>query len=103
VTTERARVTVISSSGAENQAGRAKLVSLLKHELGAVPEQERAQLVAVLEKYHDVFSLAEGERGDGFDRDSHQYWRGDTQETTCDNSSTLSLAGGCEAAQADAR
>ena len=37
---------------------------LLSPELRAVPEEERAQLLTLLMKYHSVFSLKDGERGE---------------------------------------
>ena len=60
---EEANVRVVNIYRTEDQPRGKKLLSLLDQELGIVPEQERVQLVALLEKYHSIFSLTEGERG----------------------------------------
>ena len=41
-----------------------KLITLLSPELKAVPEEERTWLEMLLRKYHNVFSLEDGERGE---------------------------------------
>ena len=64
VATEEANVRVVNIDGTEDQPQRKTLHSLLEQELDTVPEQERGQLVALLEKYHSVFSLTDGERGE---------------------------------------
>ena len=64
VAIEEANVRVVNIDVTEDQPRRKKLLSLLDQELGTVPEQERGQLVALLEKYHSVFSLTDGERGE---------------------------------------
>ena len=68
-TTDRgqSQVNVVTDSKAVDTHGQCRekeLISLLQQELNAVPEHERGQLVMLLEKYHDVFSLVEGERGE---------------------------------------
>ena len=40
------------------------LFDQLQDELHDIPEDEREQMVALLGRYHNVFSLAEGERGE---------------------------------------
>ena len=41
-----------------------KLSCLMPHEFHGMPKNEREQLIALLGKYHQVFSLMEGERGE---------------------------------------
>ena len=63
----QSQVNVVTDSKAVDTHGQCpekELISLLQQELNAVPEHERAQLVMLLEKCHDVFSLVEGERGE---------------------------------------
>lgn len=52
--------TVTSSGDREDLICKAELISLLSPELKALKEEERDQLVALLRRYHDVFSLTEG-------------------------------------------
>ena len=54
----------MTSDGTEDQTRQEELTSLLSPELRAVPEDDRAQLVTLLRRYHSVFSLKEGERGE---------------------------------------
>ena len=61
------QVNTVTNTGtvASHDKHRQKLlVALLQDELDNIPEQERTQLTTMLEKYHEVFSLVEGERGE---------------------------------------
>ena len=61
---DQARVRTVTSDGTEDQARRKELITLLSPELKAVPEEERTRLEMLLRKYHNVFSLEDGERGE---------------------------------------
>ena len=61
---DQARVRTVTSDGTEDQARRKELITLLSPELRAVPEEERTRLEMLLRKYHNVFSLEDGERGE---------------------------------------
>lgn len=53
--------TVTSGSDKDDQTRQAELILLLSPELEAVPEEERDQLVVLLRRCHNVFSLNERE------------------------------------------
>ena len=55
---------VDSKHQAEEEHWKELLTSLLHCQLSNIPEQARRQLVNTLEKYHNAFSLLEGERGE---------------------------------------
>jgi hypothetical protein len=57
---EQACVGTVTSDGTDDQSQRRELASLIDHDLSSIPEQERAQLVSLLGKYHSVFSLMDG-------------------------------------------
>ena len=55
---------VDSKDQAEEEHRKELLTNLLHQQLSNIPEQTRRQLVSTLEKYHNAFSLLEGERGE---------------------------------------
>ena len=61
---EEAPVRAVTSDGVEDHARERELISLLAQELSEIPEQERAQVVTLLRRYHSVFSIKDRERGE---------------------------------------
>ena len=66
-TEEQPYVNSISEETMESESKKHKmkqLITLLQDKLRDIPEHERTQLVILLEKYGDAFSVTEGERGE---------------------------------------
>ena len=66
-TVEQTYVNSVSDEATESESTKYRmkqLIALLQDKLRDIPEHERTQLVTLLEKYSDAFSVTEGERGE---------------------------------------
>ena len=66
-TEEQTYVNSVSDEATESESTKYRmkqLIALLQDKFRDIPEHERTQLVTLLEKYSDAFSVTEGERGE---------------------------------------
>jgi hypothetical protein len=66
-TDEQPYVNSVSDKATESESKKHRMkqiIALLQDKLRDIPEHERTQLVTLLEKYSDAFSVTEGERGE---------------------------------------
>ncbi len=82
-----------------------KLRELMAEELPpqALPEQQAQELLHLLEDYHNVFCLEEGNRGETDLVQLHIDRRRSTQEVSCASCPICCSAGDCEASQLNAK